>query len=224
MLKLDWLDTLGDRNPQLIRELKGRLKPLNIILAVSISVLSQFLLLKIFLARLPKRTRSNSIPLGVDPKYLNTHHYCTGEHIYNDAESGHQPEYIRCVYDGLGNVIVDWQKWSWDLFIVLGIIGILSLLVAGTYLLINDLNQEKRKGTLIFICSSPRSHLNIAWGKILGVPILLYLAMLLAVPLHLGAGLAANVHIGLILSFYGIVAIITHPIYLYITAYYFADL
>lgn len=223
MLKLDWLDTLGDRNPQLIRELKGRLKPLNIILAVSISVLGQFLLLKIFLARLPKRTRSNATSLGVDPYYLNVHHYCTGKRIPHGSEYAH-PGYIRCVYDRLGNVVVDWQKWSWDLFIVLGIIGILSLLIAGTYLLINDLNQEKRKGTLIFICSSPRSHLNIAWGKILGVPILLYLAMLLAVPLHLGAGLAANVHIGLILSFYGIVAIITHPIYLYITAYYFADL
>ena len=53
MLKLDWLDPLGDWNPQLLRELKGRLKPRNLILAGVLSLLGQFLLFMSFLVRIP---------------------------------------------------------------------------------------------------------------------------------------------------------------------------
>jgi len=41
-------------------------------------------------------------------------------------------------------------------------------------------------------------------GKLLGVPILLYLVAGLAAPLHLWSGLAAEIPLSLILSFYGV--------------------
>jgi len=42
-------------------------------------------------------------------------------------------------------------------------------------------------------------------GKLLGVPILLYLVAGLAVPLHVWSGLAAQIPLSLILSFYGVI-------------------
>lgn len=192
MFKLDWIEALGDRNPQLLRELKGRLKPRNLILAVAISLLGQFLLFMTFLARLPQgRLEDVAAFSKSDP-------YCTGSIDYGNART--------CLVDGWGNLVVDWQKWSLDLFLALSIIGIFSLLVAGTYLLIDNLAYEERKGTLNFIRLSPRSPHNILWGKILGVPILLYIVVLLAVPLHLGAGFAAHIPLIQILSFYGVLA------------------
>lgn len=191
MQKIDWLDPLGDWNPQLLRELKGRLKPRNLIVAGAISLLGQFLLLMAFLPRLPQGMLNK-------PTFPNSALYCTGFHVYGNDR--------KCLVDGLGNLLVDWQRWSLDLFLVLSLIGIFGLLVAGTYLLINDLAQEERIGTLNFIRLSPRSPQNILWGKILGVPILLYVVALLAVPLHLWAGFAANISLIRILSFYGVLA------------------
>ncbi len=103
-------------------------------------------------------------------------------------------------------MLVDWQRWSLDLFLVLSIISIFSLLVAGSYLLIDNLAYEESKGTLNFIRQSPRSPQSILWGKILGVPILLYVVAILALPLHLGAGFAAHIPLILILSFYSVLA------------------
>jgi hypothetical protein len=190
MLKLNWLETLGDRNPQLLRELKGRLKPCNLVLAGAISLFGQLLLFITFLGRLPKGT------LDKPTEFPNSDSYCTGLITYGNDR--------KCVVDGLGNLVVDWQKWSLYLFLLLSVIGIFALLVAGTYLLIDNLAQEERKGTLNFIRLSPRSPQNILWGKILGVPILPYIVALLAVPLHLWTGLAANIPFIQILIFYGV--------------------
>lgn len=192
MLKLDWIEALGDRNPQLLRELKGRLKPRNLVLAVAISLLGQFLLLMAFLVRLPQGT------LNDIAEFSKSDPYCTGSIVYGNDRT--------CLVDGLGNLLVDWQKWSLDLFLALSVIGIFGLLVVGTYLLIDNLAYEERKGTLNFIRLSPRSPQNILWGKILGVPILLYIVALLAVPLHLWAGFAAHIPLIGILSFYGVLA------------------
>jgi ABC-type Na+ efflux pump permease subunit len=84
---------------------------------------------------------------------------------------------------------------------MLSVIGIFALIVIGTYLLISDLAHEERRGTLNFIRLSPQSPENILVGKLLGVPILLYLVAVLAVPLHLWAGLAAQISLMRILSF-----------------------
>ncbi len=64
MLKLNWLDPLGDWNPQLLRELKGRLKPRNVILAVALSILGQFLLWVSFLMRMPHPTTDLTVYKG----------------------------------------------------------------------------------------------------------------------------------------------------------------
>ena len=190
MLKLDWIEALGDRNPQLLRELKGRLKPRNLVLVVAISLLGQFLLLMAFLVRLPQGT------LNDIAESSRREPYCTGSIDYGRDRT--------CLVDGLGNLLVDWQKWSLDLFLALSVIGIFSLLVAGTYLLIDNLAYEERRGTLNFIRLSPRSPQSILWGKIFGVPILIYLVALSAVPLHLWVGVAAHIPLIRILGFYGV--------------------
>ncbi len=193
MLKLDLFETLGDWNPQLLRELQGRLKPRNLILAGGISLLGQLLLFVTFLGRLPKGT------LDQPTEFPQSDPYCTGFITYDSDR--------QCLVDGAGELVINWQKWSLDWFLVLSIIGIFGLIVAGTYLLIDNLAYEQRKGTLNFIRQSPRSPQNILCGKILGVPVLLYIVALLAVPLHLGMGLASHIPLMRILGFYGVLGI-----------------
>lgn len=162
-MKLNWLERLGDWNPQLMRELKGRLKPRNLLIAGAISIIGQFLLFLLAQAQLPIGTEED-------------HRYCTGNAV------NHISPY--CVRDAFDNVVINWQVWWLELFVWLSLIGIFALIVVGTYLLISDLAHEERRGTLNFIRLSPQSPENILVGKLLGVPILLYLVAVLAVPLH----------------------------------------
>ncbi|MBD1832011.1 hypothetical protein H6F61_04730 [Cyanobacteria bacterium FACHB-472] len=182
------IEPLGNWNPQLLRELKGRLKPQNILLATVISVLGQFGIFMYFQTQLP-----NSVNRIADIY----NKYCTGKPLPNSNEP-------QCLGDGLGNIVIKWQLWSSDRFIYLSIIGILILLLAGTYLLISDLATEQRRGTLNFTRPTPHSTAGILTGKLLGVPILIYLVAVVAVPFHLWAGLAAKIPLGEILSFYGV--------------------
>lgn len=187
-MKVNWFDRLGDWNPQLLREIKGRFKPRNLIIAGAISLQGQFLLLRVFQSGLPIIK-----PGLLDP---DPNKYCT-----DNSSSYSLPS---CVVDSLGNVEINWQLWWLDVFMWLSLFGVFVLLVGGTYLLISDLAHEERKDTLNFIRLSPQSPLRILLGKLLGVPILLYLEAGLAVPLHLWAGLSASIPLGLILSFYGL--------------------
>ncbi len=184
-MKLNWLERLGDWNPQLMRELKGRLKPRNLLIAGAISLVGQFWLLLLSQAQLPTPNRLDDIQ----------NKYCTGKSEYGDP---------NCLQDALGNFVINWQVWWLELFLWLSMTGVFALLVAGTYLLISDLAHEERRGTLNFIRLSPQSPENILVGKLLGVPILLYLVAVLAVPLHLWAGIAAQISLIRILSFYGV--------------------
>ncbi len=88
----------------------------------------------------------------------------------------------------------------------MSVIFVFTLLVAGTYLLINDLAKEESRGTLNFIRLSPQSETSILTGKLLGVPSLVYLVILVAVPLHLLAGRSAEIAFSYILSYYAILA------------------
>ncbi|XWK91057.1 MAG: hypothetical protein U7127_13720 [Phormidium sp.] len=181
------LDRIGNLNPQMWREIKGRLKPRNLIISVAISLITQFLIFQYFLTQLPGE------PLPPEKSTYPTYNtYCTSTRSYRE---------FLCVRDSLGNFIINWETWNRDLFVCLSFIGIFSLLVAGTYMLINDLSQEERRGTLNFIRLSPQSNKNILIGKILGVPILLYLAILLVVPLHFWTGLSAQIPLVQILGF-----------------------
>ena len=107
---------------------------------------------------------------------------------------------------------IDMQTWWYDhwqyIFLSLSIIFIFTLLIAGTYLLINNLAHEERIGTLTFIRLSPQSETSILTGKILGVPILVYWFVALAIPLHIWSGKAANASITFshIFSYYTVLA------------------
>ncbi|GAC1457098.1 MAG: hypothetical protein NVSMB70_00610 [Chamaesiphon sp.] len=185
-MNLHWLGRLGEWNPQLFRELKGHLKPRNLTITVAISLLGQLLLLMTFASQLP-----------VDgAKDVVHNRYCTGG---VDSYIG-----TICLRDSLGAFAINWHLWSLDVFMWLSTIGIFAMLVVGTYMLISDLSREAHRGTLNFIRLSPQSSQSILTGKLLGVPILLYVTAALALPLHLGLGLAAQIPLSLILSFYGV--------------------
>ncbi|MEA5572946.1 ABC transporter permease [Calothrix sp. UHCC 0171] len=97
----------------------------------------------------------------------------------------------------------DWWRDHWEyIFLSLSVIFVFALLVGGTYLLINNLAQEERRSTLNFIRLSPQSETSILTGKILGVPILVYLFTTLAIPLHVVSGKAAGIAFSHIFSFY----------------------
>lgn len=195
-MNLLWLEPLGDWNPQLLRELKGRLKPRNVLLVLAIALLGQVLLLMSFAAQLP-----------VDDMTRGTirSRYCTG---------GDQM-YIGqiCLRDAVGNFVINWPLWWLDVFVWLSLIGLFAVLAIGTYMLIGDLSQEEHRGTLNFIRLSPQSTNSIFTGKLLGVPVLLYLLVGLAIPLHLWAGLSAEIPLALILGFYGVVVASTACFY-----------
>ncbi|WP_017718830.1 hypothetical protein [Kamptonema formosum] len=168
---------LTDWNPQLFRELKGRLKPRNLALAVTGSLLGQLLVLFYFWSQLPVEGSTYS-------------YYC----LKNSNSD--------CIQDALGNFAINWAAWWLDIFRVLGLGSFLILLIGGVYTLAADLAEEQRRGTLNFIRLSPQSSQSILTGKILGVPALIYLAFALSVPLQWWAGLAAGAPFPAILGGY----------------------
>ena len=183
---LDW-------NPQLFRELKGKLKTRNVIIAVAISVVIQFLCVINLLADLPDPDPQGK--LGVQYG-----RYGLG-HIYRDSGSMYHDKHLPYSKDLLDNWVINWQLLWLDLFMILSIISILALLIVGTYMLVADLTKEESRGTLNFIRLTPQSASNILLGKILGVPVLLYTVILLFLPLHTIAGINARIPLGLILGF-----------------------
>jgi len=182
------LDRIGNWNPQLFREIKGRLKIGNIAIASALSLCGQLLLFMYFSAQIPVAP-----PRG-EYTYPIYRTFCTF-----DAPNSYE---TKCIRDALGNFAINWPQWWSQIFMWLSILSILALLVAGTYLLVSDLDKEERRGTLNFIRLSPQSAKTIFIGKILGVPILLYLAAIMAVPLHLYSGLAAQIPLNGIFCFY----------------------
>ncbi|NER39318.1 MAG: ABC transporter permease [Oscillatoria sp. SIO1A7] len=197
-MNLPWLDKLSDINPQLFREIKGRFTPRNLGIAAALSLGGQLLLAIAFWGQLPfgKVTKPE---LSVYSKY------CTGALEYTDKVHYHSDSY-PCHFDGAGHFIINWQLWWLDIFLWLSFISVGVLLVASVYMLVSDLAKEEHRGTLNFIRLSPRSAQTVLLGKLLGVPILLYLAILLAMPLHLWAGMAARIPLAQILSYDALVA------------------
>jgi len=187
-MNINLLDTIGNWNSQLFRELKGRLKMGNIAIVSALSLSGQLLLFLYWRGQLP--VPFSAIPAGEYAIYSN---FCTG---FYDSSLG-----IKCINDATGNFTVNWQHWYLEVFVYLSIFSAIALLVAGTYLLVSDLDKEERRGTLNFIRLSPQSATTIFLGKIIGVPILLYLAAILAVPLHIYSGLTAQIPLHHILYF-----------------------
>lgn len=190
MMGLKQIDLVGEWNPQLVRELKGRLKPRNILIASTISIIGQILVYLNYKSLLPLKAGGFN-------------RYCTASPP-PDYQAGYYYNNAYCINDLKGHTMILDQLWWLDIFTFISLVGIGAFLVVGTYLLIADLSKEENRGTLNFIRLSPQSAKDIFLGKILGVPILLYLVGALALPFHLTAGLSARIPLNLILGFYGV--------------------
>ncbi len=200
-MMVNLIDKIGDWNPQLFRELKGRLKFFNVAIAVTTSLLLQLVVFLYQFREFP------------DEQYSLSGTYCRFNQVDQQPEKqAYQNAYLN---DLISKHIcptnqIDWQLWwqeHWEyIFLTFSVIFIFTLLLAGTYLLINDLAKEETRGTLNFIRLSPQSETSILTGKLLGVPSLIYLIFLVAVPLHLWAGLSAKIAFNYILSYYAILA------------------
>jgi hypothetical protein len=181
-MNLDWLYRLGSWNPQLVRELKGRLTPRSLNLTIFASLAVQALALFF---------HSTSLPT----QYHTMNQYCTGKPQYEYSTP-------PCIKDVLGNPIVDWALWWSNLHQFLSWTLPFLMLLGGVYLLISDLGKEEKRGTLNFIRLSPQTSESILLGKVLGVPVVPYLALALTVPLHLWSAIAGQVNLFQVLGVY----------------------
>jgi ABC-type transport system involved in multi-copper enzyme maturation permease subunit len=191
------IDKAGDWNPQLFRELKERLKLKNIGLATGASVLIQGFAWFYFYSQLPVailETKNGSSVMAIVPKYSR---YCLTTGVNDNYR-----QTDLCTLNPLGGVNIHWQHWWSDLFQCMSWILPLGLIVGAVYLLVADLVQEEKRGTLNFIRLSPQSAQTIFMGKILGIPILVYLAAAVMLPFHLFAGIAAGGNIPLLAAWY----------------------
>lgn len=237
-MTIAWLDRLGEWNPQLFREIKGRLKGRNIAIAIATSLLGQLLVLLYWLRQMPNQhyymggpycklrnayeaSQRQSAQLGAQYSQLQAQfsRYTKPEH-YNlekiqelkgriedlKARKEHLEQFLlngNCPPDA-----INMQLWLQDhypkIFTSLSVTILFALLVVGSYMLINDLAREERRGTLNFVRLSPQSTQSILLGKLLGVPILLYVAAILTIPLFLWSGLSAQIPLIEIISFWAV--------------------
>lgn len=181
-MTLDWLYRLSDWNPQFFREVKGRLKSRNLGITVTASLLLQVLVLFLFWGQLP------------GPDSLSSQ-YCTGKMDYYRV-------FVCINRDSFGTPAINWTLWWADVFRVFSWALPFVLLIAGVYMLIGDLSKEEKRGTLNFIRLSPQLSDRILIGKILGVPIIPYLVVALAVPLHLWTAIAGGISLKTVLAIY----------------------
>lgn len=177
---LDWFYPLANWNPQFFREVKGRLTRRNLTMTAIASLIVQALVMAYFWLALPSHFVHHHV--------VQSNYYCTGAKSYPGFE---------CLYDDAGNPIVNWSLWWFNIFQVFSWMLPFTLLLSGVYLLISDLGKEERRGTLNFIRLSPQPSQSILLGKLLGVPVLPFLAVVLAIPLHLlsahGAGVSGAI-------------------------------
>ncbi len=111
-----------------------------------------------------------------------------------------------CISSENISCLVDWRLWYTNLNQVFYWILPLALVGGGVYLLIADLAREEQRGTLNFIRLSPQSSQSILIGKLLGVPVLLYLAVTIALPMYAVTAIMAQLPLLEVLSFYVVLA------------------
>ena len=114
---------------------------------------------------------------------------------------------------------IHWESWYQDIFLTSTILIVFPLIGGGIFMISSNLAEEKRRGTLNFLRLSPRSSISILTGKLLGVPICLYLAIALELPLHWVTGLSAGY--GAVYLFGLDVAIISQTLLFYLFALFF---
>jgi hypothetical protein len=193
------IDRVSNSNPQIFRELKERLTPKNIAIAIAAVVTIQILILLYF---------NGQIPVPAYEKYpvrklINSYsEYCRFPRLENESNYRYD---TLCKLNAVGEFNINWQKWWSHVFSCTNWMLALGLILGSVYMLVADLVREEKRGTLNFIRLSPQSASKIFIGKILGVPILVYIAIAFALPLHLSIGLKAGADIGLLASWYVVI-------------------
>lgn len=186
------LDAVGEWNPQLVREWQGRLRWRNFWLVLIPSLLIQALIVGRYAVELPTLGPANR--------------YCTAPPA---AEYG----WPLCKAAAQGGWLINWPLFWSEVFRDLSFISIWLAIAGGVYLLVADLSKESRRGTLNFLRMSPQSSYRLFWGKALGVPVLIYIALLSLLPLQGFAALQTQFALGKILLFYGVLAAVTFCFY-----------
>jgi hypothetical protein len=178
-------DRLGNANPQLLRELRGRLNPRSVLATVGVSIAGQIIYGLTRLNTLPSIANTYSSVsglVGADPKSSIFHVYCTGLGA-NSSESLCLP----AVSSAFSPWHVNWPLWWSDNLTGLHLGALSIAIVIGCYLLITDWSTEADRGTLNSLRLSPQSAATILLGKLLGVPSLVYLFLLSCLPIGLVA-------------------------------------
>ncbi|MGB3557250.1 MAG: hypothetical protein WBD58_19695 [Geitlerinemataceae cyanobacterium] len=183
------VDRIGNWNPQLFREWKGRLTGRNLASATVLSLLGQLIIGMVLQSKFPIPKPSNA-----DADWVTHSPYCTGE--------SRSPYSFQCLPDGLGSWQLDWKDFWLDMATWSSVAILVALVLGGVYLLIDDLAKEQKRGTLNFIRLSPQSSESILIGKILGVPVLVYFAVALVLPMHIVSVIAAGLPIDTLFRFY----------------------
>jgi len=224
------LDRMGDWNPQLMRELKGSFKVQSVAIAIAISLLFQLFLFGLIISTSPD-TYPNRRYCHLDESLLPRlgNKYNLEEkyqqlsrqldiYLASDRPNPLKAGQLQTQLSQLESVLRDvcpqdlfdvplwWQDFYAQSFIWIAFLVLVLLLVMGVCVLIADLSQEERRGTLNFLRLSPQSGRSILVGKLLGVPCLLYLAIGLTLPFQFWLGIAAHLSPIEILSFWIAVA------------------
>jgi hypothetical protein len=166
------LSQIGEYNPQLMREIKSRVSWRNVIIMAFVSFVSQVMVLIAQSSKLPV--------MKVKQNYYNSQ-YCFYQDNTTYSYSG------NCKLDAAGLPIIDWLKWWSDTALGLSAVMVVGLLAGGVYLLASNFSQEERRGTLNFIRLTPQQASSVIGGKLLGVPLLVYMGTALALPLQFHA-------------------------------------
>ncbi|MFO8039301.1 MAG: hypothetical protein R6U67_07600 [Sodalinema sp.] len=195
-------DKLSNSNPQLMREIKGRFKPAQIGLSISGSLLIQGLVLLSFLTKLPISTSNNRNP------------YCYPSVMYSREDRWVYDRSLDCLKDSSGNLLIGWPLWWEHICQTLSAIAIIALVIGGLFLLIENIAKEQKEGTLNFIRLSPQSGYKIIVGKLLGVPLLVYVGIAVMIPLHGFSAIQGGYFLRDLISFYGVISLSLLTIYL----------
>lgn len=206
------IDRLGDSNPQIFRELKERLTLRNLGIAIVATLFIQGCTLLYFNSQIPvAMPKTDAIEISTTiARPAGVRRIEEREQVYSkycDFTSKDRPGEV-CQLDSAGNFKINWQLWRSDVFNCLSWMLALGLILGSVYTLVADLVREDKRGTLNFIRLSPQSAPKIFFGKLLGVPILVYLAAALMVPLHAILGWSAGATGLLLVSWYATIGAI----------------
>ncbi|MEL6606274.1 MAG: hypothetical protein AAFP20_24000, partial [Cyanobacteria bacterium J06614_10] len=182
-------DQVGQLNPQLLREWQGRLKWRNLLFTFLLSAVVQGVLILKTLVNLPVHKNNNS-------------GYCLVSEGADYCQTG--------LFD---KPLINWPFVWADIFRDASLVMVWVLIIGGVYLLAADLSKESRRGTLNFLRMSPQPGQQILTGKLLGVPVLLYLGVGALLPLHMSAGVLAGYPMGRLGLFYALLGAIAFCYY-----------